>query len=117
MDYRGSCHCGAIQFGFTGPQIDKGLRCNCSICIRKGALMTDYTIAREAIAINVLDDALATYTFGTGVARHHFCKRCGIYPFHETIRAPGNYRVNIGCVAGVDATQLPVTVFDGATLL
>jgi hypothetical protein len=79
--------------------------------------MTDYTIAREAIAINVLDDALATYTFGTGVARHHFCKRCGIYPFHETIRAPGKYRVNIGCVAGVDATKLPVTVFDGATLL
>jgi hypothetical protein len=117
MDYQGSCHCGAIQFEFTGPQIDGGLRCNCSICIRKGALMTAYTIAPEAITITVRDDALATYTFGTGVARHHFCKHCGIYTFHETIRAPGDYRVNIGCVAGVDAMQLPVTVFAGATLL
>ncbi len=50
MDYQGSCHCGAIQFEFTGPAIDKGLRCNRSICIRNGALMTAYTIAREALA-------------------------------------------------------------------
>ncbi len=117
MDYQGSCHCGAIQFEFSGPKIDSGLRCNCSICIRKGALMTNYTIAPAAITITVRDDALATYSFGTEVARHYFCKRCGIYPFHETIRAPGDYRVNIGCVSGVDATQLPGTVFDGATLL
>lgn len=79
--------------------------------------MTAYAIAPEDIKISVEGEALSTYEFGTGVAQHYFCNRCGIYPFHQTIRAPGHYRVNIGCVEGVDATQLPFTVFDGAGLL
>ena len=37
--YRGSCHCGAIRFTFKGPdKIESGLRCNCSICRRRGHL-------------------------------------------------------------------------------
>ena len=50
--YRGSCHCGAIRFAFKGPEkIENGLRCNCSICRRKGALMSGFTIAPDEIEI------------------------------------------------------------------
>ncbi|MHA2939058.1 GFA family protein [Vibrio sp. RC27] len=38
MKYTGSCHCGAVTFRFDGDEITKGLRCNCSICIKKGSL-------------------------------------------------------------------------------
>jgi hypothetical protein len=33
-------------------------------------------------------DDLTTYTFNTGVAKHTFCKHCGIHPFmcHAQIR-------------------------------
>lgn len=115
--YTGSCHCGAIRFAFTGPDsIERGLRCNCSICRRKGALMSGFTVAPEDMSIEASEGALATHTFGTEVAKHHFCSRCGIYPFHQTMRKPGHYRINVGCIDGVDALALPFDVFDGAAI-
>ena len=115
-EYRGSCHCGAVAFAFAGPKIDGGVRCNCSICRRKGAIMSKFTIAPEDMRIDVKDDALATYEFGSRIAKHHFCRKCGIYPFHQTLRKPGHYRVNLGCVEGIDSTSLPFDIFDGASI-
>ena len=114
--YTGSCHCGAIKFQFKGQEITSGLRCNCSICRRKGATMTDYAVAPEDMKIQVEGDALGTYVFGTGLAKHHFCRKCGIYTFHQTRRQPGYYRVNTGCLDGIDAANLPFKVYDGASL-
>lgn len=116
MKYKGSCHCGSIQFEFEGPEIESGLRCNCSICRRKGATMTNFTVPKEVLKITAVDGALATYEFGSCVAKHHFCNRCGIYPFHQTMRKPGEYRFNIGCLEGVDVTTLPFDMFDGASV-
>ena len=114
--YHGSCHCGNIAFTFEAEEITAGVRCNCSICKRKGALMTAFNVPEAAIHTTVKDDAMAEYRFDTRKAKHFFCKNCGIYPFHETMRFPGQYRVNLGCVDGIDTFTLPVTVFDGAAL-
>lgn len=116
-EYTGGCHCGAIRFTFKGPDvIERGLRCNCSICRRKGAIMSPFALAPDEIRIETEGDSLATYTFARGVAQHHFCKTCGIYPFHQTLRKPGHYRINLGCVDGIDSTSLPADLFDGASL-
>ena len=114
--YKGSCHCGAIRFSFSGPGIDQGLHCNCSICRRKGAVMSVFLLTPGEISIEDKDNSLATYEFGQHVAKHHFCRKCGIYTFHQSMRKPGHYRINLGCVDGVDALALPVEVFDGASL-
>jgi len=114
--YTGSCHCGAVSFSFKHKEISEGLRCNCSICIRKGALMTSFVLAANEITINVLNDSLATYEFSSGIAKHHFCRHCGIYTFHQTLRKPGHYRMNIGCIEGIDPFSLRTEVFDGAAL-
>ena len=114
-EYNGSCHCGAIKFVFTGPEIDKGVRCNCSICIRKGAIMTAYTIAPEDMRIEDNNGVLATYQFASNVAQHHFCKKCGIYPFHTTMRKPGHYRANIGCIEGINTFTLSIEMINGAS--
>ncbi len=114
--YKGSCHCGAVSFQITVPKIDKGMRCNCSICERKGAVMTPFTIAPDDLKISAEQGALSTYKFGTDVARHHFCNRCGIYTFHETMRVPGHYRVNMGCIDAIKSLEIPVQVFDGASI-
>ncbi|GAA5214685.1 GFA family protein [Corallincola platygyrae] len=119
MKHSGSCHCGAIKFEFEAPEITEGLKCNCSICRRKGATMTAFAIPKSEVKIVAGEGALATYQFGSCVAKHHFCKRCGIYPFHETLRKPGHMRFNIGCLDstdGVDVAELPFDVFDGASL-
>lgn len=78
--------------------------------------MTPFTVAPDEIGITVKDDALATYEFASRVARHHFCRRCGIYTFHQTLLKPGHYRINAGCLEGIDAMSLPVEVFDGASI-
>ncbi len=116
MHYHGSCHCGAVTFSFESPEITTAIRCNCSICRRKNALMTPFALAPEQLRIEVKGDALATYTFGNEIAQHHFCKQCGIYPFHQTLRNPGHYRVNIHCIDGLDSSKLNCELFDGASL-
>jgi len=116
-EYQGSCHCGAVRFTFTGDEVNDGLRCNCSMCERKGALMTSYVIPESALKIEAGDDVLGLYQFGLETAKHFFCKFCGIYTHHETARKPGHYRVNIGCVDGVDSLSLESQVFDGKHLL
>lgn len=115
--YQGSCHCGAVRFSFESEPIEKGVRCNCSICSRKGALMSPTPIAPGDFHIDAQEGALGLYQFGTKTARHYFCKHCGIYPFHTTSRIPDHYRANLGCVDGIDTFALPFDVFDGKHLL
>jgi len=67
--------------------------------------------------IEAEEDVLGLYQFGIKTAKHYFCKRCGIYPFHETARVPGKYRVNLGCIDGIDSVNLPFEIFDGRHLL
>jgi hypothetical protein len=115
--YTGSCHCGAIHFSFEGAEITEGLSCNCSFCNRRQALMLPYTLPADRLKREADPDLLGMYQFGPHRAKHYFCRRCGIYPFHESSRQPGFMRVNLGCVDGIDAFSLPRTVFNGKELL
>lgn len=117
MDYQGSCHCGTVKFEFSSDEVKEGLRCNCSICRRKGAVMLPKALSSEQLKIDDIgSDALRSYKFGSEVAEHFFCEKCGIYTFHETKREPGKFRVNLGCIEGIDVFELDVKVFDGASL-
>jgi len=112
-NYTGSCHCGAIKFSYQGETITKGVRCNCSMCSRKGAMMSADIIPEENLSIEAEEGALGLYEFGLKTAKHYFCKHCGIYTFHITARKAGHYRVNLGCIDGVDTFSLDCDVFDG----
>ena len=57
--------------------------------------------------------ALSLYHFGDIMVNHYFCKHCGIYPFHDAIENPGTYRVNLGCIEGIDIESLELRLFDG----
>ncbi|PLY16927.1 MAG: aldehyde-activating protein [Sedimenticola sp.] len=116
-NYQGSCHCGAVRFSLECEPIEKGLRCNCSICSRKGAMMSPEMIPEANLNIDADEGALGLYQFGAKTARHFFCKNCGIYTFHETARKAGHYRVNLGCVDGIDPLALEADLFDGLHLL
>ncbi|MBW9139957.1 hypothetical protein JNB70_24930, partial [Rhizobium pusense] len=49
--------------------------------------------ARDRLTITQGEDALTLYQFNTRVARHFFCKHCGIYPFHQTRKDAALWRV------------------------
>jgi hypothetical protein len=56
---------------------------------------------------------LSTYHWGDHDVNHHFCKLCGIYPFHDTTDQLGSYRINLGCVENIDPRKLEIIQFDG----
>jgi hypothetical protein len=113
--YRASCHCGAIRFRFNSEEITRGLRCNCSICIRRGTVMSTTYFPPSAFEFESLEtaSALSIYQFGERTVNHYFCKTCGIHPFSDVVARPGHYRVNLGCVEGLDAISLETGRIDG----
>ena len=115
--YHGSCHCGAIKFSFESETITEGLRCSCSICSRKGAMMTVDAMPRASLKVEADEKNLGLYQFGSEVAKHYFCKNCGIFTHNETLRMPGHMRVNLGCIENLDTSEFKVKVFDGRNLI
>ena len=67
----GGCHCGRVRFRVTAD-LDGVTICNCSICTKKG--IWHLIVPPERFELLSGQDALSTYTFNTGVAKHHFCK-------------------------------------------
>jgi|SRR6188768_3523596 len=109
--YHGSCHCGAVKFRFTSEPITKGLRCNCSICRRRGAVMSDTYFAADAFTLEPTD-MLVKYQFGDRDMNHWFCRTCGVFPFSD-VAATGLYRVNLGCVDDIDPLAVEIRLVDG----
>ncbi len=107
----GSCHCGRVRIEVRGAPTTV-LVCNCSICTRKAYL--HWIVPREHVTVVAGEDALATYTFGTGVAQHRFCRVCGCAPFYIPRSDPDKIDVNVRCLDGVDLGALAIETFDGA---
>lgn len=111
--YVGSCHCGAVRFRFRSEEITTGIRCNCSICIRRGAVMSSRYLAPEEFEELSGTEALSVYRFGDNMMSHYFCKTCGIFPFSEVTTKPRRYRVNLGCIPELDPLALEIRLIDG----
>ena len=80
--------------------------------------MSDGWLTPEQVSV-AGTDALALYQFGDRAMNHWFCKTCGVYPFAEVNALspvkPGQYRVNLGCVDGIDPFALEIRLIDGAS--
>ena len=112
MLYKGSCHCGKVVFELKA-ELTGAIRCNCSICSRKGALLC--AIPHGNLTVLAWGDDLGIYTFGNHTIAHRFCRGCGIHPFAEDIQE-GSGRcayININCFTGLDFSAMPVLDFDG----
>jgi hypothetical protein len=108
--YRGGCHCGRVAYEVEGP-IERASECNCSICMMKGYI--HWIVPRERFRLLTRWEDLATYSFNTGAARHHFCPACGIASFYIPRSDPDKIDINLRCVANVDVDSLTLTRFDG----
>lgn len=56
---------------------------------------------------------LAEYTFNSGVARHLFCRRCGIKSFYVPRSNPDGFSVNARCLDRRTIADIVVEPFDG----
>ena len=110
MRYHGSCHCGAVRFAVEAPERLEVERCNCSICSKAGFL--HLIVPANQFELLAGSDALSTYTFNTGVAKHTFCRRCGIKPFYTPRSNPDGIDVNVNCL-DTRPLSLSISEFDG----
>lgn len=108
--YEGGCHCGRVRFRVAGTLAEVS-DCNCSMCCQKGFL--HWILPPEQFELLAGEDALTTYQFNTKVARHTFCRHCGIHPFYVPRSDPDKIDVNVRCLDGVDLATLTVRRFDG----
>ena len=106
------CHCGLVEAEINVLQeLKKFLRCNCSICKRKGAVMS--MVANENFKIIKGHDQLKLYQFHTNVAKHYFCSNCGIYTHHNPRSNPNMTGFNIGCLDDFEGMKLKDITVNG----
>jgi hypothetical protein len=114
MKYMGGCHCGAVKFEFES-NIEGLLSCNCSICAKKGSLLT--FVSADAFTLQQGADNLQDYKFNKHIINHNFCKTCGVGSFARASMPDGEgVAINMRCVNDVDLAQFPVQYFDGKSL-
>jgi hypothetical protein len=107
----GGCHCGAVRFEAALPDTVEVEDCNCSICAKTGFLHMIVPESRFRLVRGAED--LTAYAFNTGVARHLFCRHCGIKSFYRPRSNPDGWSVNARCMDDPSGLSLKVKPFDG----
>ena len=111
VTHKGGCHCGAVRFEVTAPANISATRCNCSICRMSGFL--HLIVPARDFRLTTCEDTLSEYTFNTGVAKHLFCRRCGVKSFYVPRSHPDGYSVNVNCLDSGTIESVDVEDFDG----
>jgi hypothetical protein len=110
MKYQGSCHCQAIKFEIEAPEIIEAERCNCSICSKSGFL--HLILPKSQFKLLAGEEFINTYSFNTGVAKHTFCKICGVKPFYTPRSNPDGIDINVNCL-DTKPSRVHISLFDG----
>ena len=106
----GGCHCGAVRYRVQIEKLE-AVECNCSICSKKGFI--HLIVPKSRFLLLQGQDALSTYTFNTGIAKHYFCRHCGIHSFYQPRSHPDGYDVNLRCLDDDSIDLFEITAFDG----
>ncbi len=111
IQHTGGCHCGRVRFEVTAPAHLEVSECNCSICSKTGFL--HLIVPKSRFRLLSGEDALTTYRFNTGVARHLFCSTCGVKSFYVPRSHPDGYSVNARCLDKGTVEGMTVRKIDG----
>ena len=79
-------------------------RCNCSMCIRKGAITA--IVDKKDLKVIKGKEHLSCYQFKTKVAKHYFCSNCGIQTHNLRRRDPNTYGINVACINEISTKEL-----------
>jgi len=110
MKYLAKCHCGAVQAEVEADETIECLQCNCSIC----SLVADLHLILPKSRFKLVcgEESITTYTFNTKVAKHTFCKHCGVKVFYTPRSNPDGISVNARCLIP-QPKSIKVKSFDG----
>jgi hypothetical protein len=106
----GGCHCGGVRFRVRVDDFVAS-ECNCSMCTMKG--MLHLIVPPDRFELVRGGELLTTYGFNTRVAKHRFCRVCGIHPFYTPRSDPDKVDVNVRCLDGDAWRRFRLVGFDG----
>ncbi|MGO9945899.1 MAG: GFA family protein [Steroidobacteraceae bacterium] len=109
--HTGGCHCGRVRFEVVAPASITVSDCDCSICSKVGYL--HLIVPKERFKLLSGGDALTTYTFNTGVAKHFFCSICGVKSFYVPRSHPDGISVNARCIDAGSIESMSIQPFNG----
>ena len=99
------CHCKKVVIEVTTPEkMSNLIKCNCSLCSKKNALMA--ITEPKNFKIVEGENFLKKYQFHSNTANHYFCSICGIYTHHNPRSNPKMTGFNIGCIDDIDQFEL-----------
>jgi|TARA_B110000263_G_C15233961_1_gene476051 hypothetical protein len=110
MNHQRSCHCGTIQFEIDAPSEVEVENWNCSICTKTGYLHLILPVQKFKFLKG--EDSLITYRFNSQIAKHTFCKICGVKPFYTPRSNPDGIDINVNCL-DTRPEKIAVVKFDG----
>ena len=115
MIFEGSCHCKKVRFQVETNNIYKDLyRCNCSLCKKKSIIMKP--ISQEFFSLTKGMEFLGLYKWNKNIAKHYFCRECGVYTHHKRRRYPDQIAINFACLDNLDISkEINITLVDGAS--
>ena len=100
-----TCHCGLIEIEIDlKKDLEDLYRCNCSMCIRKGAITA--VVNKKDLKVVKGKEHLSCYQFKTKVAKHYFCSNCGIQTHNLRRRDPNTYGINVACINEISTKEL-----------
>ena len=122
--YQGSCHCGRTRFE-VDADIDHVRACDCSVCIRRGAL--NHRVVRDRLRLLVPWTHLTLYHWGSKTAKDWYCPVGGIWPgrrpsdttpqeLGEGVEQFRGWAVNVRCLEDLDMETVPVRKSHGSRI-
>ena len=101
-----TCHCGGVEAEVKVPEngFEKVMRCNCSICKRKGYIIG--VIGPDDFKLVKGEEILKLYQFHTKTAKHFFCSNCGIHTHANPRSNPKIFMVNVACINDIKPFEL-----------
>jgi len=111
VTHRGGCHCRRVRFEVEAPAALLVQECNCSLCRMSGFQHLIVPAARFRLLAGAED--LTEYTFNTGVAKHRFCRVCGVKSFYIPRSNPDGVDVNARGLDDGTIDSLTIEPFDG----
>jgi hypothetical protein len=110
--HSGGCHCGRVRYEVE-TDLASVISCNCSICSKKGLILT--FVPKERFSLLSGEGDLADYQFNKHVIHHLSCATCGVESFARGTAPDGAEMVaiNVRCLDDLDLSALTPTPFDG----
>ena len=111
VTHTGGCHCGRVEWTVEAPAVLDTHTCNCSICDINH--YQHLLVPESRFSLTKGQDSLSLYTFGSGQAKHYFCKQCGVKSFYVPRSNPDGVSVNARSIKPETIEAVYDKPFDG----